>query len=491
MRKKRIIYFNDARHYYLFVFEPPMALEDAWVPVDEVAGTAVDTFIYGVARGDGLFYPSNIGMRFGQDMEEFHQAAYWRVWNNMQSLIDRGLDPLTVLIDRAHDKGMDFIASLRMTGHEKMDPAHAIETGGGGLAHQEVRDHQYAVLEEMATQYPVEGIELDLGLPGGGPRVLRPEDVPAMTPVMTDYVRKISEMVRGRSGTPGEVGVRVLPTEEMNLDQGLDVRTWLKDGLVDWVMPIRFGYQLLDPNMPIDWLIEAAHESDISVYGMLEPYVGHQNTGEAERVWPTSEQMRAAVANFWSRGVDGLYTTFMRWPLGDTERRILTELGDPDLVKEGDKHYVLARTAQEANGAPHYKSPLPFEIAATDTGTRHPVPFYIADDIEGSPDRIRQVTLRIRVYDLVSQDRLTFLLNGQSLANETVLRDYYSHINAYGGQWLEFHLKNVRPRKGNNLLEITLDGRADRLASPLRVENLEILVEYGSYPSVLNYPPPS
>ena len=37
MRRKRTIYFNDARHYYLFVFEPPMALEDAWVAVDEAA----------------------------------------------------------------------------------------------------------------------------------------------------------------------------------------------------------------------------------------------------------------------------------------------------------------------------------------------------------------------------------------------------------------------------------------------------------------------
>ena len=39
MRQQRTIYFNDARHYYLFAFEPPMALEDAWVPIDEVAGT--------------------------------------------------------------------------------------------------------------------------------------------------------------------------------------------------------------------------------------------------------------------------------------------------------------------------------------------------------------------------------------------------------------------------------------------------------------------
>src|SRR6266404_1290408 len=89
-RKKRIIYFNDARHYYLFVFEPPMKLEDAWRPIDEAAGTTVNTFIYGVERGDGLFYPSKVGMRFGADIRPFTMAAYWRVWENMQSLIDRG-----------------------------------------------------------------------------------------------------------------------------------------------------------------------------------------------------------------------------------------------------------------------------------------------------------------------------------------------------------------------------------------------------------------
>ena len=53
MRQRRTIYFNDARHYYLFVHEPPMRLADAWSAVDEVAGTGVDTFAYGVARDDG------------------------------------------------------------------------------------------------------------------------------------------------------------------------------------------------------------------------------------------------------------------------------------------------------------------------------------------------------------------------------------------------------------------------------------------------------
>ena len=168
MRRPRTIYFNDARHYYLFVFEPPMRLEDAWRPIDEVAGTAVDTFIYGVSRADGLFYPSGKGRRFGANLESFAMAPYWRVWENMQSLIDQGLDPLQVLVDRAHEQGMDFFASLRMGDFPGMDGKYTLSGGGRGYVHREVREHQLGVLEELATQYPVEGVELDLAAAPGG-----------------------------------------------------------------------------------------------------------------------------------------------------------------------------------------------------------------------------------------------------------------------------------------------------------------------------------
>ncbi len=487
MRRKRIIYFNDARHYYLFVFEPPMKLEDAWVPVDEAAGTSVDTFIYGVARGDGLFYPSKVGQRFGHDMKEFKQAAYWRVWYNMQSLMDRGLDPLKVLIDRAHDKGMDFFASLRMSTHECMDPAHRIENGGGAMAHPEVRDHHFAVLEELVADYDIEGVELDFAVPGGG--LLMPiEEAPAATPAMTEYVGRIAAMVRRHPGK--QVGIRVLPTEALNRAQGLDVCAWLQQGHLDYVVPIRYGYQILDPDMPINWLIEAAHQAEVSVYPSLQPYQDHQQTGAAERIWATPAQMRAAVANFWERGADGFYAWFLRWPFDDAQRRILTELGDPDLVKEGDKHYCLARDVKDEKDM-HYRTSLPVEIQADDTGTRHPIPFHLADDTSAS-DRIRQIQLKLRIYDLVSTDRLEILLNGRSLEDQTCLRDYYSYISAYSGQWLEFHLRpEVWPRKGDNLLEIALQERAERLVSPLRIEKVEILVEYGPYPSSLRVALPS
>ena len=489
MRKKRIIYMNDARHYYLFVFEPPMTLEEAWIPVDEVAGTAVDTFCYGVERGDGLFYPSKIGMRFGADIQPFEQAAYWRIWHNMQSLIDRGLDPLRVLIDRAHDKGMDFIASLRMPAHGGMDPAHRLQNDGRGLAHQAVRDHQFAVLEELATEYPIEALELDFAFPGGSP-ILRDEDAPTMRSILTEYIEQIAVMVRNHRGDSCDLGIRVLPTEEMNLAQGLDVRAWFKRGLVDFAVPMRYAYMILDPDMPIDWLIETAHRADASVYGILQPYVHDASTGAPQRIWPTPAQMRAAVANNWARDVDGLYTWFMRWPLGDVERSILTELGDPELVNERDKHYMVARNLQTKDDRTHYRTPLPLEIDASDIGTRHPIPFYVADDIVGSRDRIRQVRLKINITDLVSADRLDIWLNGKPLNEESCLRTYGSRITPYTSQWLEFRLKDVLPRQGQNLLKVVLEGRAQGLVSPLKVEHVELIVEYGPYPSVLKHPPP-
>ena len=324
MSRRRTIYFNDARHYYLFVFEPPMTLQEAWRPIDEAAGTTVDTFAYGVERGDGLFYPSKVGMRFkyGGDATEFGLAAYWRAWHNVQSLIDRGLDPLTVLIDRAHDKGMDFIASLRLPGYLDMDSAHKVDSGGRGYMHAEVRDHQFAVLEELATEYSTEGVELDF-VPGMSV-YFTPEDVEEGKQVMTEWVRKVSGMVRSRAGGAGIVGARVYPTESMNLAAGMDVRTWLQEGLLDYVMPMIYGYMLLDTDMPIEWLIEAAHAADTSVYPLIPPF-----SREGEHAHATPAMMRAAAANYWERGADGMCTWFLRWPLGDAECSILTESATP------------------------------------------------------------------------------------------------------------------------------------------------------------------
>ena len=84
-------------------------------------------------------------------------------------------------------------------------------------------------------------------------------------------------MVRNRPGGPGQIGARIYPTLELNQKTGLDVQTWLREGLVDFVVPMVYAFFVLDANMPIDWLVQEAHENDISVYAMLQPYYSEEN----------------------------------------------------------------------------------------------------------------------------------------------------------------------------------------------------------------------
>ena len=484
-RHRRTLYYNDARHYYLYVFEPPMKLKEAQVAIDEIAGTTVDTFVYGVERGDGLFYPSKIGMMFGADKRPFDISPYWRAWMNMQSLIERGYDPLRVLIDRAHEKQIDFFASVRMTSYGGMDPRFKIEKGGRGLAHNEVRDHQFAIFKELAYDYNVEGIELDFAAaPGGMSHFLRPEDADEFTPVFTDYVKQISDMARSRPGGPAQVGVRVYPTEEMNRKRGLDVRRWLKDGLVDYVAPLLYLDFTLDGDMPIDWLVEAAHAADASIYAMLQPFLAGEPTGDDHTKYPSPANLRAAAANYCARDVDGIYTWYMQWPLGDAERRVLTELGDPEALKEGDKHYIL-RTASESAVEMGYDSHVPLEIAAADPKKRYKIPFSIADDLEATSDRVRQVRLILDVKNLVTADSFTVELNGKSLASESCLRTFESRIRPFRGQRLEYQLEDVRPRKGENVLTVALEKRPEEFVGGVTISNVELSIEYGAYPSTL------
>lgn len=484
MKRKRVIYANDARHFYLFVSDPPMTMQDAWRPVDDVAGTSVDTFVYMVERGDGLFYPSKIGRRFGSDIQPFDSAPYYHVWYNMQGMIDQGLDPLSILIDRTHDKDMDFIASVRMTGYLGMDPSMVVPDGRG-YVHREVRDHKLGVLTELARDYPTEGIEMDLACPPGGcSLLLREKDVPEHTSTITDFVGSVADVVHNRPGNPGIVGTRIFPTEKMNQRAGYDVRKWISEGFVDYVVPMMYTYFILDQHMPIDWVIDAAKNSDTSVYGMLQPYIAAESTGVPERVFPNSAHVRAGAMNLWDRGSDGLYTYFANWPHGDTERRNLTDIGDPDLMVEKTKHYFLPERDDRATDM-EYDQAVPVEIQDADSDKKYAIPFYISDDIEGKADRIKSVVLRMKVDNLITHDTFSISLNGQSLADEPVTRDYGHPFGPYSAQQLELNLKGVLPTKGWNSLDVSLDARPDNMVGGVKVHDVEIVVEYSPYPSRL------
>ncbi len=486
MRKRRTIYHNDARHNYLWLFEPPISMDQAWAPVDEVAGTAVDTLSYCVERGDGAFWPTKVGVRFGADMQPFTSQITWRAWECMQSLLDRGLDPLQVVIDRAHDKGLDFIADLRLSTYGGMDPAHKIGEGGRGWGHEAVREHQYAVVDELARDYALDGFELDYtaAFDTSNRFYFRAEDLAEGTAAMTDWVRRVAVRVRGQM----PLGARINPTEAANLDQGLDVRTWLEEGLLDFVIPVLYNYTELDPNMPFRWVVEPANQAEASVYGFLQHYVRSELTGAAQKEYPSAAMFRAAAANYWDWGVDGLCTYMLDWPLGTEERAMLSEWGDPGQIAGCDKHYVFARCS-EAAVALDYAHPLPCELAVGAEGCD--VPFYLADDLVAMADRLAGVRLRLYCSNIVSADRLAVSLNGCSLAGEVCRRVRKSERDGFPHSgprnfWLDFQLEEIRPVKGDNVLGVAMEGRPEGLGGSVALQEVELIIKYSDYPPGLS-----
>ncbi|MBI4976591.1 MAG: hypothetical protein HZC28_03870 [Spirochaetes bacterium] len=99
----------------------------------------------------------------------------------------------------------------------------------------EVREHYFAVIEELATSYDVDGIELDFMRCW---RLFRDNETEAGVPVLTAFVQRIRAMLDRLGKARGkylQLCVRVLSTPERGRKFGIDVGAWDRQGLIDMV----------------------------------------------------------------------------------------------------------------------------------------------------------------------------------------------------------------------------------------------------------------
>ena len=68
MKKRRLLFYNDSRHFYMYCYDPPIRLEEAWAPVDEIAATQVDTFVYCFGAGQTIFHDTRVGEIWGTNV---------------------------------------------------------------------------------------------------------------------------------------------------------------------------------------------------------------------------------------------------------------------------------------------------------------------------------------------------------------------------------------------------------------------------------------
>jgi hypothetical protein len=506
MNDPRLLFYNDARHYHMYNYEPPMTLEQARAPIDEIAGTGVDTFVYGFGPGPTVFHLTKVGEIFGSRLPRFRDlpgirrgtVAAWRAYENIMSLNRQGLDVLEILINRAHERGLRFFASVRQChGGEpddvdnyfnsqfSIDHPEWLLTGRGkpGLnwIHPEVRAERLAILEEALNDYDVDGLEIDWVTPV----CFEDDHLEEGREILTQYMGDVRCMVERASKTKDrkiQLGARVLPVLSGNQAVGIDVVTWIQNGILDFVVPNYYIDHQLDTDFPFEWLVDLCRSNDCRVYPVLQSRVGRPKEADVEPIGQRQANIahyRAGAAAYFHKGADGIYLPWFNWPIGPDEREILGEINDPERLKGKPMHYVVR--GQNANAAQHgYVSQLP---ASLETGGEAPgkiIRIYVAEDPKN-----KRVIIRVRLMYTVAADVLTITMNGRTLPMATCRRTAHGYSPTEGPNvavvgipyaWLEFDVPEGLIQEGPNEVGVALETRPSNLAGVVDVSAVELTV---------------
>lgn len=139
-----------------------------------------------------------------------------------------------------------------------------------------------------------------------------------------------------------DLAVRVPPGFAVALRVGLDIRTWIKEGLVDLVVG---GGGFIPFDMPFEEFVDAARGTGCQIYGCLE---GAHTREE--------EVLRAIAMRYWKAGADGLYlfNLFARWTEWKEAARV-SQVPDRGVLAGLDKRYQIDRRRYSA-GTPDWSA---------------------------------------------------------------------------------------------------------------------------------------
>lgn len=445
----RIMFYTDGRHTHLYQLEPPLTLEQLRIPVDELLGTMVDTIVLCLGVGVTYLHDTKVGDLWGTIEEEqgdrsWSNLVFYRAGENLRQSLQAGYDPLRILAERAHEKGLEFIASLRM--NPAKDYAHTPGTGrlsrfrrnhpeleigefpavsaasslGFDYSYKPVRDERLAIITEICERYPVGGFELDMSFPT---YFFKPNEAERKHEIMTRFIRDVRTLM---DKTPNEgsrqlvLSAKVPATIESCNKLGIDVITWIREGFLNIVVPCTLDGALIDINLPLEEWVEAAKGTGCKVYGCVTPSVN-----DDRRVAATADMYRAAALNYWRAGVNGIYLSNFwsrGWPFNPEDYVILREIGDQEVIEHKDKHYWV-RTRGRGDHAPPpflYPRQLPVILDETPEGPGRTIRLKVADDIEPAArvGILSLVKLRLRIKNLTKHDELSFELNSTPLLKE-------------------------------------------------------------------------
>ena len=512
-RKRRVVFNDDSLEFvHTDAATPEGFLASRLKPL---AGTSVDTICWSVIGPglDGPSYDTKLQPIFG----DAHDMAPWMkadpMATNLIKMIRSGICPLQLVVDFAHQNGIEAFASMRMNDvHDsfvergqtiwKMEhPELKVDSRGvltdlelyitsQDFTHEDVRQRKLELIEEICSRYDVDGFELDyIRHPAFFSRTLRglpvsDEEVAIMTSFMA-RIRQIADEAAARRGRPILIAARLPDTFELCRNIGLDLDVWLKEDLID-IFIAGGGYAPF--SLEVEEFVKAGHAHGVPVYPCI-------NQGTATRMSQGAflEVTRALAANWYRAGVDGIYTWNQASNLGDFEWQ---PSDDPEVVEMREKYYACLADIGDPGDlvgknklfcvdgpvTEHYKHisnepPLPVTKRGTiSEGVLPSIPLWVGDDVEAAAASgvLGPMKLTVEVKKFLPEQALSLRLNGQELTGAEFVA-----IEGEESQY-EIHYEVTSPplKMGRNFVEAAVKLGNASLETRTEIHGVRLKVEY-------------
>ena len=422
-RTHRLIHNNDGSDLLgnRWFKQRPLTLADLDSCVDMVANSQVTTYM--MCSGSDFFYVrSQYGHVMGDDLngtldcgcDTAQYRSFHQYYLNHLNLEREGTDLIAHTLKRAKEKGMEAFITYRMNDlhfndtttrchiwytefwiqHPEYwlnDTTQGYNSGGAfDFAIQEVRDRKLAIISEQLENYAdiIDGYDLDFMRfivyfqSGTGP-----QNAPLMTQLVKDIRKKVDE-VSAKQGRKILLSARVAPTVEQNLMKGLDIREWLRLGLLDFIST---GVHWRgDPAMPVaKFREELGDDLNIPFYSSID------DGGYRPREFWSHGMHRGMCSHILSQGADGIYLFNYYFGTLNSEYdgklhleeggqvcrvmmpELLQELGSLETLKRRNKIYALSDGVVQYGIRPD--SPLPLKVCQ---GEQKEANIYIGDNVE-------------------------------------------------------------------------------------------------------------
>ena len=436
----RILFVSDPSSVAIGLLPDPVEEQHLRRWVNMLADSGVDLFnqeIY--SQGWTEYWKSR---SFDYDQRTQHRRFL--------PMIESGTQPVEVLIDQSHKRGMTFIAGFRVNDNHAYlakkqgvrlakfieehpewrlkgfpDEAYYRLSSPLDFSFQGPRDFFHSVIEEVVTRFDVDGIELcfrDHGYFKHGTGRSRKK-------LMTGLVRRIRATVNKAGESKGKrllIGARVFPTLEECLFLGLDVATWISEGLLDYVSPQDVMYA--DFNVPFEEFAALTRDSKCMLYPAMLPWSSLRARIRLNQQPLTQSNQRALAATMYGAGADGVaiynhFTTMWHPPFYPQSLRFFHELRDPKRIAAGTRHYIFEPTWADSEGFGLDKPSTGFVKAQRvvldrkKSKARGTYEFRLFDDLSDC-----QATLTFRGFHLTANDKVAVILNGRAVGDKAIGR---------------------------------------------------------------------